>query len=306
MRRTAVLLLALIVTTAWLWNPGRAPRFDNADDGFPSFRAEVYGGAPKGICYRVFVPSIARVAQDWTPAVIRRPLVALAGYVPFSLMRLEDGLMPAYAAVGAVSFAAYLALGLFAGPLALLLAWAAIGPHGGLGDPVTLAAFSCGVWALSAGKPRAFWLAFAVAALNRETAGLLLIWWCLAGRSLRAAGVGFVCWCVLRGLLALHFEGNEMKMCWPMLARNVKLIAPLSATTALAYLFGGFLLARGLAQVAPWQRRGFLVGLLLLAVMAALWSRPERARGYLELLPLAALAMGRGLRSFTTQGGDHA
>ena len=290
MTRAATIALACVVTFAWLWNPGHAPRYDNADGGYPDFRAEVYGGAPKGICYRILVPYIARAAHLASP-----PLDQMANLIPMRYMRLDQDMMTAHVAVAGISFAGYLALGWFAGPLALLLAWAAIGPHGGLGDPVTLGAFALGVWALEKRQARAFWLAFVIAALNRETAPLLLVWWCLSGRSIRAAVAALGFWCIMRGLLGLAYADNSMEMCWPMLAHNIKSITPLSATSLFAFSGAWLLIVRGMRTMQDWERRGLVIGFVALTSMAILWSRPERLRSYLELVPLAALAIERGI-----------
>lgn len=296
-RHVPSIFLACVVTVAWMWNPGHHPRYDQTDAGYQSFRDEIEGRAPKGVCYRVLVPSICRAAQETMPGFAREIIANLVDHSPASSMQLDRDLLPAHAAAAAVALVSYIVLGVLFGPLALLLAWAAIGSHGGVGDPVTAAAFATAVWALAAGRLRWFWLAFVAASLNRETAPLMLVWWVLAGNRLRWAAFAIVAWAVLRGFLAGAFSGNEMQMCWPMLARNLKQIAPLSATSAIASIAVLPLLIRGLALMPAWSRRGFLIGLTALFMMAVLWSRPERLRVYLELLPMCSSAILLGLRS---------
>lgn len=295
-----VLVLSVLVTIAWMWNPGHTPRFDLSDTGYQSFREEVYGDAPKGVCYRVFVPYLCRAANAVAPGWSVRMMEKAVQSPPLMEMEWDEptyvnSMLPAYAMAGAIALVSFLILGFTCGPWALLLAWAAIGPHGGVGDPVTLAAFGLAVWSLLRRKTWTFWLAFAVASLNRETAPLMLLWWLMAGRSIRAFGAGAACWIVLRGILANVYADNSMQMCWSLLEHNLKMIQPLSATTLFASIPVALLLLTGLQKQPNWMRTGYWVGTVLIAGMAILWSRPERMRTYLELLPMAAMSLEAGV-----------
>jgi hypothetical protein len=243
------------------------------------------------------MPYICRAANAITPDRAADKLAGLAGTAPLGEMNLDPAMMPAYAAAGAAALASFLAAGLLIGPLAVLLALAAIGPFGGVGDPVTLGAFSLAVWAIRSNRNKWFWVAFALASLNRETAPLMLLWWVLSGRSILKASGALIAWAVLRGILALVYEDNSMSMCWSMLERNLKMIQPISATTLVATLVAWALILRGLREQPDWFRWGYWTGAVLLVGMAILWSRPERLRVYLEILPLAAIAMQSGLNS---------
>jgi len=298
--KVAIIALALLVSIAWMWNPGHAPRFDIADTGYYSFHDEVYGAAPKGICYRVFAPYLCRLANEEMPQVANWALARIVAVRPFNEMSWDKLMLRAYFMAGLLALGSFLVLGLTSGWMALLLAWAAIGPHGGVGDPVTLAAFGLAFWALRNDRSRWFWVAFAVAALNRETAPLMLIWWVMSGGRVKTAVLAMVAWVALRGILAEVYAGNSLEMCWPMLERNLKMIQPLSMTTLLAGLGGSALLCGGLKSLPSWVPVSYVVGLVLLVGMAVLWSRPERMRTYLELLPMAAVAMNGGFRSFVS------
>lgn len=274
-----------LVTIAWMWNPGHAPRFDVGDTEYYNFAQEISGQAPKGICYRVLGPTICRLANAASPV-----LAPLAGMKPLTEMNLDPGLMGGYAAAGVLALAGFAALGWVTGIFGLLLAWATIGPHGGVGDPITLGAFSVGVWAIYWRHKTAFWIAFVVASLNRETAPLMLLWYVMATKDWRGTLIGAAGWLVLRAALAEVFRGNELQMCWPMLERNLKMIGPLSLTTLAAYSALFVAVVCGSRKWPDWFRHGFVIGAVLLVVMAVLWSRPERGRVYWEILPMAALS----------------
>jgi len=262
-----------------------------------SFKKEISGDAPKGICYRVLVPALCSAAQDLTPTTTREWLGKISDIPPLRDMDLDRDLMPAYAMVGFIALLSFSTMGLLLGPLSLIMAWAAIGPMAGLGDPATLLAFSLATWALMNGRRPAFWAAFAIASLNRETAPLILMFALFRGWEIKPLVVGAVLWIALRLSLYWAFCDNSAGMCWPLLERNLKLIQPISATTAIAATAFFCVLARGAMQSENWLRYSLVIGSSILIVMACLWSRPERLRTYLEMLPVASVVLGCGIKS---------
>lgn len=304
-RATIVSTLALLISVAWLWNPGHRPRFDWRDDDYAprGFLAEMDGTAPKGICYRVFVPYLARAVDAVTPNVVRDRLAAVADRPPLSRMVLDRDMIPAYGAVLLIVVLSMLAVGFTLGPLGQLLCWASIGPSMGLCDPVTMATFSVAVWALWRKRERLFFAAFAVATTNRESAILLLVYYLFATKDWirAAAAAGF--YAAFRVVVADIYRDNSIQMCWYELERNVKLISPVRLSNLIPYAWGLWLAWHGRRALPRWMVSGFVVTAALWVPAVVLWSRPERLRSYLELMPVLALAVAAGLRRLSGDAG---
>lgn len=298
-QRSVVLALAALITIAWMWNPGGRLRFDWRDDHYAplGFRAELTGDAPKGVCYRILVPYFCRAVQAATPGAAKEALSRMAQKRPISLMAVESDLMPAYGAAGLVIFACMACVGFTVGPLGQLLCWAAIGPAMGLCDPVTMAMFSLGIWALWRGRERWFWVAFVLATMNRESSFLLLIYYALATKNRRGALAGAGFYTAFRLIVAEVYRDNTISMVWYELERNLKLIGPVRLSNLIPYLAVLWLAWIGRGGLPAWMRRGFWISALLWIPAGVYASRAEALRTYLELMPPLALSMSAGLRS---------
>jgi len=291
----SILILAVLVTIAWFWNPGKPPRFDTADVGLHSFKEEVYGDAVKPACCRVLVPYICRAVNEASPGIIHKVSSAILSARPLSDMRWDLSVAPAYLAAAGIAFMAFVVVGLTSGKATLVLAAASIGPHVNLGDPVTIAAFSTGIFACSTGRHRVFWLAFAVASLNRETAPLMLIPFVLSGGKISHGLVGLALFTAWRVAVVQAYADNDMDMLWFTFVRNVKMISPPSTTTVMAAASFLAIMLVGMSGLPSWMRYSWWTMLACLVVSAVLFGQPERMRMWGEVLPLAAAGFSSGV-----------
>lgn len=320
----------------------RYPGLNSAERGFfgENFYGDmIYGSAPRPYVGRVLVPWLVRGAVVVTPPAARAALArelgttlaatpgmesfARFGY-EFALTRLLlFGFLFGFAL--ALRRLAQVTIGLTGAArdalpvVALFLLPAQYGYSSQLYDFPALCLFTWGLLSIAEGRDVLYLAAFAVAAVNKETAILLAFVWLLVragkiGRGRLVVGlllqVGI--WLAIRGGVAWLYHGNPGEDVAWRLGRNLAILA--SPATYLSFrAVGNWLVLPGglnvvylpfavwalaaLRNSPPFLRRACWIAVPL-AVTALLFGNVDEMRVYYEFSPVLLLVLVGSLRRF--------
>lgn len=276
------------------------------------------------LCGLLFTYLYFATTREWPEATVER-LVSLEAAAPFQQRLLAPLLLRAGVALGLPLAPLYKALvwgstvGLLVAMRALLQTlgarwpdWSALlvlypliwnscvfGVFRYPSDVLGVALFTVGLWAILAGRTTWLYSTVIVAALNRETAILLVValvaarWSQRTRPALLGDAIALVMvWGLIRGVIGTVAPGVGGAAFYPQLTRNAQALLTPHVWPAYILSFGGAWLAVGVGwrQLPPVLRRLFVLAPVLVAIIAVVGNLHE-ARVYGELVPLVAATL---------------
>jgi hypothetical protein len=300
----------------------------------------VYGRAARPFVYRTLLPSTIRLAATLVPDWARQRLVQAAQgdrifSVAVPLLRWEWQYLPEYAIAAALIWGCFLGYAFFMRNLArrflpdpgwlanvvpvvgLLIVPAFFRYNNHIYDAGALVFFAAALACLAAGRTGWFYLCFALASANKETAILLAGVFILfhlpsmPKRRLALHAAGQVAlWGSVKAIVTFIYRGNPGTLVeFHLIDRTATYLRDLDRLLGFVAFAGLWvlLLIPGWRRSAPFLRRGLVATLAPLVTLALVFGYVDETRMYLEALPLMTLILAPTLAEALGAGhGDQA